>query len=56
MKDENKTKERLIQELKRMREKITNLEEITIEGKRVKKELKKSEKKYRDLVEETQSV
>jgi len=53
MKDENKTKERLIQELKKMREKITNLEEITIEGKRVKKELKKSEKKYRDLVEET---
>ena len=53
MKDENKTKERLIQELKKMREKITNLEEITSEGKRVKKELKKSEKKYRDLVEET---
>ena len=53
MKYENKTKERLIQELKKMREKITNLEEITIEGKRVKKELKKSEKKYRDLVEET---
>ena len=53
MKDENKTKERLIQELIKMREKIANLEEITIEGKRVKKELKKSEKKYRDLVEET---
>ena len=53
MKYENKTKERLIQELKKMREKITNLEEITSEGKRVKKELKKSEKKYRDLVEET---
>jgi len=52
MKEENKTKERLIQELKKMREKIANLEEITIEGKRVKKELKKSEKKYRDLVEE----
>jgi len=53
MKDENRTKEQLIHELKKMREKITNLEEITIEGKRVKKELKKSEKKYRDLVEET---
>jgi len=53
MKDESKTKERLIQELIKMREKIANLEEITIEGKRVKKELKKSEKKYRDLVEET---
>jgi len=36
MKDENKTKERLIQELIKMREKIANLEEITIEGKRVK--------------------
>jgi PAS domain S-box-containing protein len=53
MKDENKTKERLIQELIKMRGKIANLEEITIESKQTKKELKESEKKYRDLVEET---
>jgi len=53
MKDENKTKERLIQELIKMREKITDLKEIMIEGKQVKTELKESEKKYRDLVEET---
>ncbi|MBA7644706.1 hypothetical protein ES703_52451 [subsurface metagenome] len=53
MKDENKTKERLIQELIKIREKNADLEEIIIEGKRVKKELKESEKKYKDLVEET---
>ena len=53
MKDENKTKERLIQELIKMREKIANLEEITINGTQAKKKLKESEKKYRDLVEET---
>jgi diguanylate cyclase (GGDEF)-like protein/PAS domain S-box-containing protein len=53
MKDENKTKEQLIHELAKMREKIANLEEITIEDKQAKKELKESEKKYKDLVEET---
>ena len=53
MKEENKTKERLIQKFARIQKKNADLEEITIEGKRVKKELKKSEKKYRDLVEET---
>ncbi|MCK4309095.1 MAG: PAS domain S-box protein, partial [Candidatus Atribacteria bacterium] len=53
MKDENKTKERLIQELIKMREKIANLEEITINGTQAKKKLKESEKKYKDLVEET---
>jgi len=53
MKDENKTKEQLIQELVKMRKKIADLEEITIEGKRVKTELKESEKEYKDLVEET---
>ncbi len=53
MKDENKTKEQLIQELVKMGKKIADLEEITIEGKRVKTELKESEKKYKDLVEET---
>jgi len=53
MKDENKTKEQLIHELAKMREKIANLEEITIEGRQAKKELKESEKKYKDLVEET---
>ena len=52
MKDENKTKERLIQELKKMREKIVDLEEITIKEKRTKKKLKEPEKKYKDLVEE----
>ena len=53
MKNENKTKEQLTQELARMQKKIADLEEITIEGKRVKTELKESEKKYKDLVEET---
>ncbi len=53
MRNENKTKGQLIQELVKMRKKIADLEEITIEGKRVKTELKESEKKYKDLVEET---
>ena len=53
MKDENITKDQLIQELIRIRKKIADLEEIIIEGKQVKTELKESEKKYKDLVEET---
>ena len=53
MKNENKTKEQFIQELVKMRKKIADLEEIIIEGKQVKTELKESEKKYKDLVEET---
>ena len=53
MKDENKTKDQLIQELARIQKKIADLEEIIIEGKQVKTELKESEKKYKDLVKET---
>ncbi|GAG24858.1 unnamed protein product, partial [marine sediment metagenome] len=53
MKDENKTKDQLIQKFIKMRKKIADLEEIIIEGKQVKTDLKESEKKYRDLVEET---
>ena len=53
MKDENKTKDQLVQEIAMMWKKIADLEEIIIEGKRVKTELKESEKKYRDLIEET---
>jgi len=53
MKNENKTKDQLIQELARIQKKNTDLEGIIIEEKRTKKELKESEKKYKDLVEET---
>jgi len=53
MKNENKTKDQFIQELVKMRKKIADLEEMIIEGKRVKTELKESEKKYKDLVEKT---
>ncbi|PKP56247.1 hypothetical protein CVT91_13595, partial [Candidatus Atribacteria bacterium HGW-Atribacteria-1] len=53
MKDENKTKEQLINELAKMRKKIADLEEITVEERQAKKKLKESEKKYKDLVEET---
>jgi PAS domain S-box-containing protein len=53
MKDTDKTKDQLIQEIARMQKKIADLEEIKVEGKRAKEELKESEKKYRDLVEET---
>jgi len=53
MKNENKTKDQLIHELIEIQKKIADLEEIIIEGKQVKTELKESEKKYKDLVEET---
>ncbi|TET07916.1 MAG: PAS domain S-box protein, partial [Candidatus Atribacteria bacterium] len=53
MRNENKTKDQLIQELVKMRKKIADLEEITAKRKQVKTELKESEKKYKDLVEET---
>ena len=53
MKNENKTKDQLIQELIKIQKKIADLDEIIIEGKQVKTELKESEKKYKDLVEET---
>jgi len=53
MKDENKTKERLIQELVKMRKRIADREEIIIKEKQDRKKLKESEKKYRDLIEET---
>jgi len=53
MKNENKTKDQLIQELIEIQKKIADLEEIIIKEKRVKAELKESEKKYKDLVEET---
>jgi len=53
MKNENKTKDQLIKELARIQKKNTDLEEIIIEEKRTKKELKESEKKYKNLVEET---
>jgi hypothetical protein len=36
MKDENKTKDQLVQEIAKMWKKIADLEEIIIEGKRVK--------------------
>ena len=53
MKDTDKTKDQLIKELARMQKKIADLEEITTEEKQIKTELKESEKKYKDLVEET---
>jgi len=53
MKDTDKTKVQVIQELVKMRKKIVDLEEIIIKGKQVKMELKEYEKKYKDLVEET---
>ncbi len=45
MKYENKTKDQLVRELAKMWKKIADLEGIVIEGKRVKMELKESEKK-----------
>ena len=53
MKDNNKTKDQLIQELVKMRKRIADREEIIIKEKQDRKKLKESEKKYKDLIEET---
>ena len=53
MKDTDKTKERLTQEIVKMRKRIADREEIIIKEKQDRKKLKESEKKYKDLIEET---
>ncbi|GAH55647.1 unnamed protein product, partial [marine sediment metagenome] len=50
MKDTDKTKERLTQEIVKMRKRIADREEIIIKEKQDRKKLKESEKKYKDLI------
>ena len=52
MRDEDKTKRQLINELLQIRRKITELKASEAERKRAKIELKQSEERYRSLVED----
>ena len=53
MKDEEKTKEQLIKEMQRMREKVAGLEEIKLEYNQVDKKLKQTYKKLQKFIEGT---
>ena len=52
MKDEKKTKEQLVKELKELRQQVAKLEKSETEQKRIKEALQESEKKYRFLFEQ----
>lgn len=51
MKDENKTKRQLIQEILELRKRSGELEEARAESKRIEQTLKESERRYKQLVE-----
>jgi len=51
MKDEEKTKDQLIKELQKMREKVAGLEEVKLEYNQVDKELKQTYKKLQKTIE-----
>ena len=53
MKDEEKTKDQLIKEMQKMREKVAGLEEVKLEYSQVDKELKQTYKKLQKFVEDT---
>jgi len=53
MKDENKPNERLVKELKELRQRITELEKSEIAYKRAQEALGESEEKYRTLIEQS---
>ena len=56
MKDEEKTKDQLIKELQKMREKIAGLEEVKLEYNQVDKKLKQSYKKLQKIIEGTANI
>ncbi|MDH5769092.1 MAG: PAS domain S-box protein, partial [Nitrospirota bacterium] len=56
MKDENKTKKQLINELVELRQRIIELKKQETEHKRVEEALQESEEKYRELVENLNDV
>jgi prefoldin subunit 5 len=51
LKNEDKTKKQLINELAGLRQRITELEASEANSKQAEEALKKSEKRYRDLVD-----
>ena len=51
MKDGNKTKEQLLNELLELRQRITKLQQVEIEHKGVEEALRESEERYRNIVE-----
>ncbi|MGB7033128.1 MAG: PAS domain S-box protein [Syntrophobacteria bacterium] len=51
MKDGNKTKEQLLNELLELRQRITKLQEVEIEHKRAEEALRESEERYRNIVD-----
>jgi hypothetical protein len=51
MKDEGKTKEQLLRELRTLKERLAKLERVEIERKRAEEALRESEEKFRDLAE-----
>ncbi len=50
MKDKDKTKEQLVNELEDMRQRVAELEASEIQRKRAQEALRQSEEKYRTLV------
>ena len=56
MKDSEKTKEQLINELSEFRQQVFELKKLEIKRKKVEKALRESEKKYRELVQNTNSI
>jgi len=56
MKDQDKTKEQLIQELVESRQRITELEAAGSKHRRAEEVLQESEEKYRDLFENARDV
>jgi len=53
MKDEEKTKDQLIKEMQKMREKVAGLEEVKLEYNQVDKKLKQTCKKLQKFIEDT---
>jgi putative nucleotidyltransferase with HDIG domain len=56
MKDEKKTKDQLIKEMQKMREKVAGLEEVRLDYNRVDKELKQTYKKLQKFIECTANI
>lgn len=56
VKDSEKTKEQLINELLEFRQQVIELKKLEIKRKKVEKTLRESEKKYRELVQNTNSI
>ena len=56
MRDEEKTKDQLIKEMQKIREKIAGLEEVKLEYNQVDKKLKQSYKKLQKIIEGTANI